>query len=778
MTLTTAPDLVAGSYVQIAGPKYPLGISLCNLTIAHASVATTLDWTWCDSTNFTVASESFYIPSQASAAWTGNQKVLSRLWPKQCYTGIEYSIADPRQTRCSSVSPTSFVFQRRSTMLTSQKNFTTTELFTLAKSGEQLTLTMLGVEPPINDTLVFAPLPPSPRPSPPPPLPPNDYFLTLDDEASSPPPPLELAPSPSPSPTPPLWPRGGLASTWYSLALVDEWKLTDDGLYDNVLAISLQGLANRHQASLYLEYPKDWAYGYTAKVREWVATSRQSNYTMLASLSEALKTFRGVPKGYVLWDPDGTTSARGTHNSARGSLLIAMTAAGQLGALVATSKHEPTLKALGLSRLEEYDFHQFRNMSDAQLHVYSKDRYWAKARKAEVMWMGGECNDQVRPAQADVAISKGMFFTDLSTLLEVPWSEENQYADALLKEASDACEASGGPPLIALGWHSYCKDYEHTFITMVSKHGGRNHGLNTNPNLSFMSQLPLPKGWRFQNRPPPKESHEVEVEEEVEGEAATAAPPPRPPAPPPVPMVFVQTDGLGLGAWTKPGRGSIPYAWEVTLPDLEIQPAILQMFYEQANTVNDTFIACLSGPGYLYPKAVPPSKLPSLLRLAGQSMRTLDLHAMVTFDASSAGTNSHTVTGDCTLSPAVVQAYTDHLPEAKVVLNGYGPTFTFASSRRPPSPATGGLPTNFSTVSFDYYLDPGGTVESIAEDLLTLSKINDAKPYLLGVHVREWSTVGRVAQVLDKLPKSFALLPLHEWIPIANRYPTFRPRYR
>ena len=90
----------------------------------------------------------------------------------------------------------------------------------------------------------------------------------------------------------------------------------------------------------------------------------------------------------------------------------------------------------------------------------------------------------------------------------------------------------------------------------------------------------------------------------------------------------------------------------MTLPDLEIQPAILQMFYSQA-TVNDTFVACLSGPGYLYPKAVPAEKLAGLLQLAGRSMRTLDLHAMVAFDASSAATASHTVTGDCTLSPPV-----------------------------------------------------------------------------------------------------------------------------
>ncbi len=265
-----------------------------------------------------------------------------------------------------------------------------------------------------------------------------------------------------------------------------------------------------------------------------------------------------------------------------------------------------------------------------------------------------------------------------------------------------------------------------------------------------MSQLPLPPGFEFKNRPPPQ-------------------PTPQPPLPA-VAMTFVQTDGLGLGAWTKPGRGSIPYSWEGTLPDLEIQPAILQMFYEQAGA-NDTFVAALSGPGYLYPKAVPPSAFPALLELAGKSMRTLDLHAMVVFDASAAATASHTVTGNCNLSPEVVAAYTAHLPEAKALLNGYGPTFSFASS-----PTAGGG--NVSLTSFDYYLDPGGTVESIASDLTTLAALNPTAPYLLAVHVREWSTVGRVAEVLAKLPSNFSLLPVHDWIPLADTHPTFRaPRY-
>lgn len=219
-----------------------------------------------------------------------------------------------------------------------------------------------------------------------------------------------------------------------------------------------QGLANRKSAALYLEYPTDWAYGYTASVREWVASSRGSAYTPLASLADALAAFRAVPKGYVLWDPHGTTSARGTYNSARQSLLVALTAAGQLGGIVATEAQVPMLEALGLPRLADYSS-LLRNMSDAQAMAWAKQRLWAGATKDELMWMGGECGTQVRPAQADVGVMRGLFFTDLSTLQTPQWVEENALADELIAEAADACEAAGGNPLIVLGWHSYARTH-------------------------------------------------------------------------------------------------------------------------------------------------------------------------------------------------------------------------------------------------------------------------------------------------------------------------------
>ena len=67
----------------------------------------------------------------------------------------------------------------------------------------------------------------------------------------------------------------------------------------------------------------------------------------------------------------------------------------------------------------------------------------------------------------------------------------------------------------------------------------------------------------------------------------------------------------------------------------------------------------------------------------------------------------------------------------------------------------------------------GGTVESIASDLTTLAALNPTAPYLLAVHVREWSTRPR-----RRGATNFSLLKVHDWIPISNTHPTFRaPRY-
>ena len=129
---------------------------------------------------------------------------------------------------------------------------------------------------------------------------------------------------------------------------------------------------------------------------------------------------------------------------------------------------------------------------------------------------------------------------------------------------------------MVIGWHSYCKDLERTFTTLVSSLGLRVEvslpdrikniilfttrcclvvvvvvgfykiipflcffkiiqGLNTNPNLSFDSKCPVSPGFMFKNH------HTVDPAKQYKPLNKTY-------------ISCVQTDGLGLGAWTKPGR--------------------------------------------------------------------------------------------------------------------------------------------------------------------------------------------------------------------------------
>jgi hypothetical protein len=95
----------------------------------------------------------------------------------------------------------------------------------------------------------------------------------------------------------------------------------------------------------------------------------------------------------------------------------------------------------------------------------------------------------------------------------------------------------------------------------------------------------------------------------------------------------VQSDGLGLGAWNKPGRGDLFYTWEVTVNDLWMQPTLLEMFYSNA-TEKDYFIGSLSSAGYTYPKALGHEYLPHLLDVAHSYMKTLDLNGYAIMDES------------------------------------------------------------------------------------------------------------------------------------------------
>ena len=152
------------------------------------------------------------------------------------------------------------------------------------------------------------------------------------------------------------------------------------------------------------------------------------------------------------------------------------------------------------------------------------------------------------PGIADYGISQGAFVTDLCT---DPKRNAGEYA--LAKKILGKQKTLS----IVIGWHSYGKDRERDYVTLTSSLDLRVEGLNTLPDLSFTSKTPASPGFKFLNH------HHVVPGKVYKPENK-------------VYLSCIQTDGLGLGAWVRPGRGEIPYAWEVTINWLWMCPTVLE----------------------------------------------------------------------------------------------------------------------------------------------------------------------------------------------------------
>jgi hypothetical protein len=324
-----------------------------------------------------------------------------------------------------------------------------------------------------------------------------------------------------------------------------------------------------------------------------------------------------------------------------------------------------------------------------------------------------------------------VFFTDLST------RESDTLEYALAKRILGEMK----PMSMVMGWHSYGKDRERDFVKLTSSFGHRVEGLHTLPNMSFSCQIPASKGFKFTNHHHLLHGKKVVPERKVY-------------------ISCIQTDGIGLGAWLKPGRGEIPYAWEVTMNWFWMAPSMLEYFYTMA-TPNDYFIGCLSGAGYMYPKAVPPGLLPQAIAKAKDLMDKLDLNVFEIMDYSQGAT----VEGNTDLTRQVVDAYYRGMPDALGFVNGYAPSFTFASRD------------GRTLISYDYYLSPERPEADAVADLHELASLNKNRPYFLLMHVRESSDIKRVKGILDKLGDGFEVVPLDIFLSMAGQQPTFKERY-
>jgi hypothetical protein len=693
--------------------KLPLALPQTIAIVTDGSSAISLFRQWTDTSKALIKQDMV----KAAVGRTACTTMSSRVYALNVFMGVEYDTKSPVCGASMVLSEAHASFSTTAVLAASTRSFPSTEHHTLILTGDNLTYTLFSELPAVNVTFWFQ------RTA-------SIQTSKLEQPAkaaTNDPVPAVVDASAAFSNEPALG-----AATSYNLDLADSWNLIEPDFQTNAMLIALQGLVNRQEPVLYLTYPSDWAYTYTPMVRNFFEHDRGIPFSNLTGPQEALGKLGGVGRGVVLWDP-----------LVRESLVVAFTVAGVEDALVITEAQLPLVRAAGANTTIIANLTGvFRNMSAVDIYTWAWEHYGGDRVSQEyIVWMGGSCPTSMHPGIADWGVSRRAFFNDLSTAPDAPGGEY-QLANKLV--------ASLGDEPLLMGWHSYCKDEEHTFTTLASSHGGRVHGLNTNPNLSFSNRVELPAGYQFKNHFTAHTPEPESVQDKVV-------------------IGLVQTDGLGLGAWVQPGRGTIPYGWEVTLPDLWLQPSLLQMFYEQA-TDKDFFVGALGGPGYMYPKAVPKALLPSRLQQAQAAMATLDLKHFVIFDASQV-VGAHSVTSDTTLTPEVVDAYfaADTMNETLGFLNGYGPTFTFQHRASP---------ANRSLVSFDYYLDPGRSVAAAISDLESLAKANTVRPYFLAVHVREFSTVGKVQEIIAGLPAdAFTVQPIDSFFELANANPTWLDRY-
>ncbi len=521
----------------------------------------------------------------------------------------------------------------------------------------------------------------------------------------------------APSPAAPSAPAASRAAWMMHFNL--DWNVAG-GLPEKALLVSLQGLANRSAPQLYIVHPPQFQWEITGPLYEFYQRKHGVKFTELASADAALAQFKSCARGYVVWDP-----------AVAASLNVAFTLAGLEDALVVTAAQIPLVERHGLKPIDDLRG-RYTGKTDAAIYQDAYNRYWARCAKDRIMLMGGHAGAVRMPAMADWGVREKMFFHDLSA--------NPQHAEELALNR----RLLGGltPGGYVFGWHSYGKDTEEQHTTLLSTYGLRMEGLHNLPNLSFNCQFTFTPGFKFVN------NHQVARDARLTAE-------------PKVYLAFVQSDSIGIGVWTKPGRGQLPFAWQVTMNWTEFSPAALEYFHESA-TPNDYFIGGLSGPGYMYPNHIPAARFPGLMAQAGELIARLDEHVMEIMDNSAADGNL----GNTDLTKETVDRYYRAFPQVIGFINGYGPARTRDLRGTQP------------LISYDYYIDPRRPRAEVTADLNELIALNAKRPYFLLVHVRESNDVNSLIQVTKQLEGPVAIVPVDVFLKLAASNQTYTTRYQ
>ena len=505
----------------------------------------------------------------------------------------------------------------------------------------------------------------------------------------------------------------------YVMHFNSDWKIAS-GLPEKVLLIGLQGLANRTEPRLYIVHAADFPWEITGPLKDFYERKHGVHFTELATAEEALAHLAQYAKGYVVWDP-----------AVMPTMNVAYTIAGLEDALVVTPALIPLAEKHGLKLIDDLRG-RYTGRTDAQIFADAKQRYWARCSHDQLLLDGGQRGDIRIPAIADWGVRQKMFFHELSA--------NPIHAEELALEKQFFSELNPGGTIF--GWHVYGKDTEEQHTTLISTYGLKMEGLQSLPNLSFNCQFTFTPGFKFTNH------HHVARDAKLAAQDK-------------VYISFVQSDGIGIGVWTKPGRGRMPLAWGAIMGWVKFSPAALEYFHESA-TPADYFIGGLSGPSYMYPNHIPANRFGLLMKEASDLMAVLDERIFEIMDNSAADGNL----GNADLTKETVDRYYANFPAVTGFINGYGPA------------RTRDLRDSRPLISYDYYIDPRRPREEVQADMNELIALNPKRPYFLLVHVRESNDVNSLVGVIKQLNGPVEVVPLDLFMKYAADKKTYTTRYQ
>ncbi len=321
----------------------------------------------------------------------------------------------------------------------------------------------------------------------------------------------------------------------YEIRLTDDWHI-DSKLPEHACIISVQGIVNEKKPLLYLNFGPEYPFNCTEDIYNFLEKQKHFSFTKLRNLEQVLETFKDHIKGYIVWDKKERTS-----------LIVAYTLAGLEKGIVITEDMILLAQKMGFKQIEDYRG-KFTGKSDYEIYSWAKEKYWSRCSRDLIVWIGGVHHPYMMPACADYGMINKGFCSDLSA----------RATDTLEYNLTRSLFAEMTPLSQVWGWHSYKKDREEEMTTLLSSYALVSDGLNTHPNTSFLVHVPVTPGFKFKN------NHQAEPGKKYIPEKK-------------IYVSLIQTDGLGIGAWLKPGRGSIPYAWEVSMKFLHMSPAMISL---------------------------------------------------------------------------------------------------------------------------------------------------------------------------------------------------------